>query len=103
MERNRERILTKSEVMEIISRLVENPTISRELSDTQGLYLLEAEINDPEKDQTIEYQYMRKGIHGKNQARETGICMTSYIKGIPEHSEMILVYNSKNNEWKDVR
>jgi hypothetical protein len=103
LEKSPERIPTKVEVMEIISRFVENPTISRELSDAQGLYLLEAEIKGQEQGEIIEYQYMRKGMHGKNQARETGICVTSYKDGVPEHSEMVLVYNPESNQWKDVR
>lgn len=103
LEKSPERIPTKEEVMEIISRFVENPTISREMSDTEGVYLLEAEIKGPGEDEVLEYQYMRKGRHGKNQARETGICLTSYVNGIPEHSDMILVYNPDINKWKDVR
>jgi hypothetical protein len=103
LEKSPERIPNKVEVMEIISRFVENTTISRELSDAQGLYLLEAEVKGREEGEIIEYQYMRKGIHGKNQARETGICLTTYVNGVPAHSDMVLVYSPESNQWKDVR
>ncbi len=102
MESSPERIPSKNEVLIFISRFVENPTVTRELSDSKGLYLLEVQTKGTEQGEIVEYQYMRKGRFGMNQARETGICVTSYKNSTPEHSDMIAVYNSERGEWIDV-
>jgi hypothetical protein len=90
--------------MEVIARYAENATVVRELSNAQGLYLLEARINGEEPDEIIEYQYMRKGDHGNhNEARETGICVTYYKDEMPIHADMVAVYKSEIDQWEDVR
>lgn len=100
IERIRERIFTKGEVMEIISRFVENPTLTRELSDNDGLYLLEAEVPGKEPGETIEYQYMRKGRFGKNQSTETSLYVAYYQDGMPIGGEKVAFYDSELNQWK---
>ncbi len=104
IEKASERIFTKTEVMEIITRYAENATVVRELSDTQGLYLLEATVPGKELGEIIEYQYMRKGDHGNhNEARETGICVTDYKDGVPIHADMIAEYKSETGQWEEIK
>ncbi|MES2023591.1 MAG: hypothetical protein V4439_02820 [Patescibacteria group bacterium] len=102
-EGEHERIPTKNEVMEVMSRIAENATFVRELSDNQGLYLLEVKIDGKEPGETIEYQYMRKGRFGKNQSSDTSVSATYYQDEIPISGEMIVVYNPETNQWKDLR
>lgn len=48
IEKGPEMIPTKEEVMEIISRFEKNTAFVRELSDEQGLYLLEVQVEGKE-------------------------------------------------------
>jgi hypothetical protein len=103
-EKGPERILTKEEVMRVMSRFLENPVLTRELSNAQGLYLLEVQVNGKEPGEVIEYQYMRKGAFpNQNREVETSICAYYYQDGVPISGETIAVYKSETNEWKDVR
>lgn len=102
LEKNPERILSKEEVIITMSRFLENLTVTRELSDDKGLYLLEAQVAGKESGEVIEYQYMRKGAFpNQNREVETSICAYYYQDGVPISGETIAVYRS--GEWKDVR
>lgn len=60
-ERGFENILTREQVLGKIGTYCENPTIIKELSDKEGIYLLEAKgIRKVERD-VAEYIYQRKG------------------------------------------
>ena len=48
LEKGPERILTKEEVMKVMSRFLENPVLTRELFNAQGLYLLEVQVKGKE-------------------------------------------------------
>ena len=108
-EKGPERILTKEEIMSTISyiasrRSPENPKLIRELSDEQGLYLLEAAIEGDEPGETIQYEYMRKGRYpNKNEASETAIHEVYYENDIPVGGEKIGVYDYETGEWKRIR
>ena len=101
-ERKQERILTREEVIEVISRYVENFTLVRELTDEQGLYLLEAQIDGKEKRETIQYMYMRKGrFPNHNETAETAINVVYYQDGIPVGGDNVAVFNDETGEWKE--
>lgn len=56
-----EKILTREQVLSKISTYSENPTVIKELSDKDGIYLLEVKgIRKIERD-VAEYIYQRKG------------------------------------------
>lgn len=95
-----EQIPTKEEVLEVISRFVENATFVRELSDEQGLYLLEVKADGKKPGEVAEYLYIRKGIHpNRNETAETTIYVTQYEDGMPIAGETLAGHNSETGEW----
>lgn len=104
LEKSPERIPNKEEMVLAMARFLENLSVTRELSDNVGLYLLEAQVAGKEEGEIIEYQYMRKGAFpNQNREVETSICAYYYQDGVPISGETIAVYNSETREWKDVR
>ncbi|HEY5587925.1 MAG TPA: hypothetical protein VIK86_03100 [Candidatus Paceibacterota bacterium] len=100
IEKNHEKILTKVEVLEVMSRLAENVTFVRELSDDQGLYLLEVKVEGKKPSEIIEYMYIRKGKFPKrNESLATTIFVTYYEDGMPISGYNIANYKSESNEW----
>jgi len=103
-EQKHEKIHTKKEILEIISKFAENTTFIRELSDQQGLYLLEVNIEGKKPGEVIEYQYIRKGkFPNRNESLETTIFITYYEDDIPVSGHNISDYNSETGEWKDIK
>ena len=97
-----ERILSKEDVMEAISRYAENATLVRELSDEQGLYLLDVKIEGEKPGETTQYEYMRKGrFLNQNQASETAIHKVYYEDEMPVGGEKVAVYKSESGEWEE--
>jgi hypothetical protein len=104
IERGPERILNKEEVLEAISRFVENATLVRELSDEHGLYLLEVKIPGENPGETTQYEYMRKGrFPNHNEASETAIHVVYYDGDMPVGGDKVAVYKPETNKWEDVR
>lgn len=102
-ERAPERILTSEQVIEALSQYAEGFTLGRELSDEKGVYLREVEVAGDKEGETTEYQYMRKGNHGRNQSSlETLIWAYYYQDGIPIHGEKIAVLNEVTGEWQKI-
>ena len=90
--------------MEVISRFAENTTFIRELSDEQGLYLLEVKIEGENPGETIQYEYMRKGrFPDGNQSSGTVIHKVYYENGIPIGGHDVANYDSETGEWKRVK
>ncbi len=103
-EKSPERIFTKEEVMEIISRYAENAVVVRELSNEQGLYLLEAEIKGEKTGETTQYMYMREGIFpNHNEASETAIHVVYYQDEMPVGGDKIAVYKPERAEWEEIK
>ncbi|HTK33177.1 MAG TPA: hypothetical protein VL335_01370, partial [Candidatus Paceibacterota bacterium] len=70
-----ERIPSREEVLEIISKLIEGDEIEhvREKYDDSGLYLFEVKIDDPETGESVHYEYRRKGTYPEGATAETVI------------------------------
>ena len=95
IEKSPERIPSKEEVLEVISRHIKRDIsraenvaemkLTNELSDEQGLYLLEAKVEVVGKSgEFIEYLYMRKGVFLEhNSSLETTINVMYYKDEIP--------------------
>lgn len=93
-------ILTKEK---ILSRIPERAHLVRELSDEQGLYLLEVEVKGEKPGETIQFEYMRKGRYpNKNEASESAIHAVYYQDGQPISGAKIAVYNYETGEWEKV-
>ncbi|MDP3986575.1 MAG: hypothetical protein Q8P77_04080 [Candidatus Veblenbacteria bacterium] len=104
IEKGPERILTKEEVLEVISRFVENPVLVRELFDEQGLYLLEVKGASEEQGEIIQYEYMRKGrFPNHNEASESAIYRVYYQGEMAVGGDKIVVYKSETGEWEEVK
>jgi hypothetical protein len=95
-----ERILTSEQVLEALSRFAEGFALGRELSDEKGVYLREIEKPGENAGETIEYQYMRKGNHGRqNVSSETAISVIYYENGMPVGGDRIAIFSEETGEW----
>jgi len=107
IEKGPEGFLTKEEVLKVLSRWVsleadaetEPAKIRRELSDEQGLYLLELEEEGEQPGETVEHMYMRKGEHGKNATGKTIISVTSYKDGMPTGGYTLATFDEASRIW----
>lgn len=70
---------TRAEVIEQIEKIVgsDKYTIEREREDSEGLYLIETIVNEPDGGKA-EYAYMRKGKYKEGSTAVTGIQVTYY-------------------------
>ncbi|MEK7609976.1 MAG: hypothetical protein AAB470_02560 [Patescibacteria group bacterium] len=103
-EKGPERIPTKEEVLEVIARYIENATFVRELSDEQGLYLLEVKVQGEKTGETIQYEYIRKGkFPNHNESVSTVIHIVYYENEIPVGGHDVANFDSETGEWKDVK
>ena len=85
-----------------MNRFVENPRIERELSDEQGLYLLEVRTEGREKGEIAEYQYMRKGRYPNNNASIDTSIYLSYFDGetpVPGGSK-VATFRPETGNWE---
>lgn len=104
IETNPERVFTKEAVIELVDSLAaqthaEKPQILRELSDENGLYLLELRIETKIHGYTLEFEYMRKGRYGRNQASATALHLMLYVDGVPQTGDRIAEYNAEADIW----
>ena len=99
-----EKILTKEEVMEALSRHVENmadATLGRELHDDHGLRLLEVSVKGENPDEITEYEYRRKGsIPGVQDLPTTTITRIFYRSGEVISAESLEEYDEQTGNWK---
>jgi hypothetical protein len=103
-ERGQEMIPTRDEVMEVVSRFAEGFVLVRELSDEQGLYLLEAKIEGEKPGETTQFEYMRKGqFPNGNQSSETVIHVVFYQDGIPCGGHDVANRDSVTGEWVETK
>ena len=99
-----EQIPTREEVVGVIERFAENSIFVRELSDEQGLYLLEVEVGGDKPGETIGYEYIRQGQFSNNVgSTETVIHIVYYEDGVPVGGHNIANYNSGTRMWEDVK
>jgi len=100
-EKGPERIPTKEKVMEAISRLTETSEVVRELSDEQGLYLLEAKVPGDEPGEFVQYEYIRKGRYPDgNESSATAIHIVYYEGEAPVGGHNVADYDQETGEWK---
>jgi len=104
IEKGPERIPIKEEVMEVISRFEKATTFVRELSDEQGLYLLEVQAEGKEPGEVTQYRYQRKGTFpNHNESLETVIQVVYYQDEIPVGGTNIAEYKSETGQWEEVK
>lgn len=95
-ERGFENILTREQILSKISTYCENPTTIKELSDKDGIYLLEAKgIRKIEKD-VAEYIYQRKGTFPNGSDSLVTSIMVVDNEG---WAESIAEYDSVTRKW----
>lgn len=104
-EKGPERIPTKEEVMEIITRRVESVEkfeTLREINDEQGLKLLDLRFEGKEPGETMEFLYTRAGVlpNGVPTA-QTSIEVSYYQEGDCIGGDRIAVLNPDTGVWED--
>ncbi|MFZ2038683.1 MAG: hypothetical protein WAV11_01995 [Minisyncoccia bacterium] len=98
-----EYIPAKEEVIEIIKRHAENAIVTRELSDENGIYLLELKEEGEKPGKFNEYTYVRKGdFPNKQQSLSTTIYVTYYEDDIPFSGTNIAEYSTAEG-WKEIK
>lgn len=101
-KKNPEIIPTREQVLEIVAQFAEKYEISRELSNEQGLYLLEAVVEN-EKGEKEEYLYLRKGDFGKNKSAKTEIHAVYYDGDMPVGGDLIASLNEETGQWENIK
>ena len=96
------RVLTKEQVLEAIGQHVEGYVIERELSDAEGVHLLEARVAGEKPGEVTEYRYQRKGEFGRNQSAQTTIQVAYYENDIPVGGKTVANYNEAIGTWEKV-
>lgn len=103
IERNIEKIPTKEEVMDIISRYAENPTLVRELSDEKGLYFIETKTEGKDLGESTEFRYTRKGVFPNHiESSVSVVHRIDYKDEEPFWGVNIEEFDEKTNSWKKV-
>lgn len=103
MERAKERIPTRNEILGAMLRFAGSTNVTLERPDAEGIYLLEVTIEGKEKGETLEYQYIRKGRHANgNQESETSIHVTYCQDGMPISGDKVASYNPRDGSWNSV-
>ncbi len=101
IEKSPEKIPTKQEVLDVISRFVENPTIVIELADERGLYSLEVKVEGKKPGETIQYEYLRKGSFPNGYKSTSTVIHVVYREdGKVVWGENVADYNYETGEWK---
>ena len=103
-ETNSERVPTKTEVVEVMAGFAEGGVEVRELSDEQGLYLLEIEKPGEKKGEVNLYTYMRKGDFSNSIATtETHINVVYMEDNYPVGGNTVARYIPESGEWEKVK
>ena len=86
--------------MEIITRQAREAVVVRELSDENGLYLLESKIAGEKEGETVQYEYIRKGrFPDGNQSSGSVIHIVFYVGEVPVGGHDVANFNSETGEW----
>lgn len=91
---------SREEILEIIGQHIEGYAIERELSDSEGVYLLEARVAGEKPGEVTEYRYHRQGEAGKS--TQTVLYVTYYEDDIPVGGTTVANYNEKTGAWEKV-
>ena len=103
IEKGPERIPTREEVMEVISRFEKDVVFVRELSDELGIYLLEAKGVDSDGDK-IEFFYHRKRDYpGGHNSPVTRIENVRYVGEDAVSGVNLTQFNYETGEWEEIK
>ncbi len=87
--------------MQALGKHVEHFSVQRELSDADGVYLLEVTIPGEKEGEVAEYTYQRKGSFGANQSTTTTISVAHYdATGMPVGGKTLANFDEKTGLWK---
>ena len=97
-----EHIPSKEEVLEIIGKLMEGEEIFlvREKYDEQGLYLFEVKTIDLESDESVHFEYRRKGKNPEGSTAETVINIEFYEGEQCVGGHNVADYDSVTGLWR---
>ncbi len=100
-----EKILTifpREEILEAMSQYTEGYSVTRELSDEKGIYLLEVEGPADQEGVVTEYQYKRRNNSPHNGAVQTVINRVYYQDGVPIGGEPVAHFDEIEGRWVKV-
>ena len=106
-EKGPERTPTREEILSIIGHYLASPekaTVTQELSDEQGIYMLEVKVEGPEPGESTEFRYTRKGeFPNQIASAETIIQAIYYQDDIPVGGENIASYTPETVGWEEIK
>ncbi|MDB5236908.1 MAG: hypothetical protein JWL88_10 [Parcubacteria group bacterium] len=106
IENEAEKIPSRESVLAAMETYVgEGATISKELSDDKGLYLLEMETTGENEGDVTRYEYVRKGKHASGHdysGIDTKITVVYYENDIAVFADQIAKLDVETGEWKSL-
>ena len=100
IEQGNERIPTREDILAQIRTRCEGAAVIRELSDTEGVYLLETRKQGEKPGESTEYTYQRKGVFpNKIESAATVLQVFYCADDVPLSGEIIAEYDTATGEW----
>jgi hypothetical protein len=100
LENGKEKILSREEILAVISNFVENSTVVKQESDADGVFLLNTKIEGEKPGETVQYEYVRKGkFPGHSNSLETVIDIVYYKEGEAIGGNTIAQYNPETKKF----
>lgn len=97
-----ERIPSREEVLVEIRKRCQEAEVFNELSDEEGIYVLEARMAGEASGEFTDYVYQRKGVFpGGYGAASTVLERIDCVDGEPCGGEIVAEYNSATGEWTE--
>ena len=93
------RIFTREEILSEITHHCKNFTVKRELSNEDGIYLLEVEEKGHAPGDDVEYIYQREGVFPNKNESSTLIHVIYSKGGVPVSGYNVSEYDPKTREW----
>lgn len=99
-----EKILTKQEILDFITKYIEGWEVVDERSDEKGVYLLNVKVEvEDEPGKFVQYEYLRKGhFPNKNETSETHLEIVYYQDEEVYFADEIAFYDEATGEWRYV-
>lgn len=94
-----EKFLTKEEILALIPN-AEGGVVARELSDEEGIYLLDVRFEGEKPGEVTEYSYARKGSWTESKSVATRIDIAYYEDEVPMGGKSFARFDEGSKEWK---
>jgi len=100
-ENSAEYIPTREEILRELTAHCEKFEVKRELSDDQGIYLLEVEKEGGTEKESVLYAYQRKGAFPTGSQSLATVVHVAYFEGdMPVRGDIVSEYNPQTKTWE---